>query len=302
MSIQLTMTRALMHLAPNVLLSQDLLRSSLHPARTDIPMPWWLQQRVTTERLEGYGCPVVRLRPAQPSNIHIVYLHGGAFVYPLTSMHWLIIAALINRTQATVTVPSYALAPESSFDHSIGAVDAVVEDMLADSADNRVILAGESSGGNLAIVEAMRSRDRGGPQPAGVVLFSPWVDVATAHPEIEQLKAHDPILAQPGAQAAGRWWAGERSITDPMISPVHGDLRGLPPITMLHGGFDILRPDAEKFADAACAAGNDFEYHFEPEAFHVYVAAVTTPEAQQGLDLVARRIVHAAQDSLPAAA
>lgn len=230
----------------------------------------------------GDGIPALRLRPTRPSNLHIIYLHGGAFVYPLLPMHWLIIAALMNRTQATVTVPSYALAPESTFDDSIGAIDAIVQAVLADSPDATVILAGDSSGGNLAIVQALRSRDRGGRQPAGLLLFSPWVDLATSNPEVEKLAATDPILAQAGAQAAGRWWAGERPLTDPMISPVHSDLSDLPPITVLQGGYDILQPDAQKFVAAARDAGNDIKYHMVPEGFHVYVAAVATPEAQGG--------------------
>lgn len=290
MSIQMETARALLHAVPSPFASEARLRLSLLLSRSDSPVPWWLRMRVTTERLEGYGCRVLRLRPARPSKLHIVFLHGGAFVYPLLSMHWLLIAALINRTGATVTVPSYALAPESTFDESIGAVDGVVRDVLANSAGDRVILVGDSSGGNLAIVQALRSRDRGGPQPAGLVLFSPWADLATSNPALEALKPKDPILAQPGAQAAGRWWAGERELTDPMISPVHADLSGLPPITVLQGGYDILQPDAERFAVAAREAGNDVVYHLEPKAFHVYAAAVTTPEAQHALDVAAQRI------------
>lgn len=301
MGIQLDTARALLHMAPSSFASEARLRQSLLAARSDAPMPWWLRLRVDTEHVDAYGCPVVRLRPARPSNVHIVFLHGGAFVYPLLPMHWLIIAALINRTQATVTVPSYGLAPESTFDRSIGAVDAVVQDVLTDSVDGQVILAGDSSGANLAIVQAMRSRDRGGPQPAGLVLFSPWVDLATANADLDELKAKDPVLAQPGAQAAGRWWAGERPLTDPMVSPIHGDLRGLPPITVLQGGYDILQPDAEKFVVAAREAGNDMAYHLVPEAFHVYVAAVTTPEAQAAFGLAAQRITHATRDTSMAA-
>lgn len=293
MSFQMDVTRALLHLMPKTFSSEQRLRRSLLPGRTDAPMPWWLRQRVTTERLEGHDCPVLRLRPARPSGIHIVYLHGGAFVYPLQPMHWWIIAALINRTGATVTVPSYALAPESTFDDSIGAIDAVVQATLADAAADTVILAGDSAGGNLAVVQAMRTRDRGGRQPSGLVLFSPWVDLATSHPAAAELEATDPILAVPGAQAAGRWWAGARPVTDPMISPVHGDLGDLPPMTVLQGGHDILQPDAEKFVTLARRTGNDITYQFAPAGFHVYVAAVTTPEAREGFDLVAQRLTTA---------
>lgn len=286
-------TRALLHLAPSPFTSEQRLRRTLHFRPADAPVPWWLRRQCTVERLDGYGCPVLRLRPAAASRIHIVYLHGGAFVYPLVAMHWWIIAALINRTGATVTVPSYALAPESTFDDSIGAVDAVVQASLADSGANMVILAGDSSGGNLSIVQALRCNDRSGPQPAGLALFAPWVDLATSNPASAKLESTDPLLAPPGAQAAGRWWAGARSVSDPMISPLHGDLHDLPPMTVLQGGRDILQPDVEKFVAKARRAGNDIDYRLVPKAFHVYVAAVSTPEAHQGFDLAARRITAA---------
>lgn len=146
MSIQMDTARSLLHLSPNVFASERRLRRTLRLPRPDAPVPWWLRRQCAVERLDGLGCPVLRLHPRRPSGTHIVYLHGGSFVFPLIVPHWWIIAALIERTGAVVTVPSYALAPESTFDDSIGALDATVQHTLADPAANKVIFAGDSAG------------------------------------------------------------------------------------------------------------------------------------------------------------
>lgn len=290
MSIRLNLIRRLLHLSPNVFASERRLRRTLRLPRLDAPVPWWLRRKCAVERLDGLGCPVLRLHPQRPSGTHIVYLHGGSFVFPLLAMHWWIIAALIDRTGAVVTVPSYALAPEATFDDAIGALDATVQQTLDDPAANKVVLAGDSAGGNLSIVQAMRCRNHPGPQPAGLVLFSPAVDLAVADPASAELERVDPILARPGVRATGRWWAGERSLADPMISPLHGDLHELPPMTVLQGGCDILQPDVEKFVTKARAAGNDIAHEAVPKGFHVYVAARHSPEARHAYQLAARRI------------
>lgn len=293
MSIRLNLTRRLLHLSPNVFASERRLRRTLWLPRRDAPVPWWLRRRCAVERLDGLGCPVLRLRPKRPSGVHIVYLHGGSFVFPVLAMHWWIIAALMDRTRAVVTVPSYALAPESTLDDSIGALDATVQQALADPDAHKVILAGDSAGGNLSIVQAMRCRNHPGAQPAALILFSPAVDLALDDPASAELERVDPILARPGVRATGRWWAGERSLADPMISPLHGDLHELPPMTVLQGGCDILQPDVEKFITKARAAGNDIAHEAVPNGFHVYVAARHSPEAQTSFDLAAQRIAAA---------
>lgn len=290
MSIRINLIRVLLHLSPNVFASERRLRRTLRLRRRDASVPWWLRRRCDVEQVDGLGCPVVRLRPERSSGIHVVYLHGGAFVYPVLVMHWWIIAALMERTGAVVTVPSYALAPEATFDDSIGALDATVQSVLADHDADSVVLAGDSAGANLSIVQAMRCRNHSGPQPSALILFSPAVDMALADPAAANLESVDPILARPGVRVTGRWWAGARSIADPMISPLHGDLRDLPPMTVFQGGCDILYPDVEKFVSKAREDGNDIAYELVPAGFHVYVAARRTPEARRAFDLAAQRI------------
>lgn len=134
---------------------------------------------------------------------------------PLTGPHWWIIAGLMSRTGARVTVPDYLLAAEHTFDESFPAVNAVVDHVLAGAGDHKVVLAGDSAGAGLALAQAIRCRDEATPAPSAVVLFSPWVDVTMSNPEARALEGRDVMLACDGLIAAGQWWAGDRSPLDP---------------------------------------------------------------------------------------
>ena len=94
----------------------------------------------------------------------------------------------------------------------------------------------------------MRLRDKGLPVPASLTVFSPWVDLTQ-----EQLYAPEcePVLQARWTSKAARLYAGQESLTNPLISPVFGDLSGLPPLLIQVGSQEILLNDAERLADAA---------------------------------------------------
>ena len=97
------------------------------------------------------------------------------------------------------------------------------------------VLAGDSAGGALVLSMARLLTDREA-RPAGVVALSPWLDAELRDPEVRDLEASDPMLAESGLRAAGRWWAGpRRSPEDPLVSPVELDLDGLPPVDLFIG-------------------------------------------------------------------
>jgi acetyl esterase/lipase len=242
---------------------------------------------VTTSTLNG--CTVYSVVPkaggTQPPDpdTHVIYLHGGAYAGPIGPLHWNIIAALVLGSGATVTVPIYELAPEHTFTEAYELLDAVIATITA----RRLFLAGDSAGGALALGEAMRLRDAGGrlagPPPAGVILFSPWVDATMTNPDIATIQPSDPLLGAVGLEIAGRWWAGDADPRTPLVSPLFGDLADLPPVWIFQGGRDILAPDARLLADGLAAAGTRVELHFVPRAFHVWVAITVIPEARAAL-------------------
>lgn len=231
------------------------------------------------------GCSVVRLTPTSAGDrtpSHVVYLYGGAYVSPMLATHWTIISTLIRRSGVTVTVPRYGLAPEHTVDDAYALLDAIYDDLVA-APDTRVFLAGDSSGGALALGQSIRLRDAGRPLPAGVILISPWLDATMSNPKVPALEPLDRMLGREGLVEAGRWWAGGHDPRSPLVSPIFGDLAELPPVHTYQGGWDLFAADAQDLTDKICATGGAADLHLYPDAFHVFVGAAWTPEARDAL-------------------
>ena len=255
-------------------------RACPEPAR----LPADLRRTHAAERTEVAGRPVLRLSPrAGADGTHLVYLHGGAFVNPLLPAHWWIVRELVQRTGTTVTVPLYRLAPEGDADEGYDFLAAAWADLTGRARAERIVVAGDSAGGNLAIGLAMALRDAGERVPDHVVGFSPALDLTATHPAVRELDPHDPMLSADEVVPLCQAWAGGRSLTDPLVSPLYGDAAGLPPVHLVQGGRDILAADALAFARELARAGNPGRLIYEPGAFHVYVGAWWTPEARRAI-------------------
>ncbi len=224
---------------------------------------------------------VYRVTPrTSGSRWHVVYLHGGSFVNELLGAHWDIITSLIRATGCSVTVPIYPLAPEHDHRATFELLDRVYADLIVQYEPARIVLAGDSAGGNLSLVHALRCRDRGQPLPAHLILLSPWVDLTMTNPEAAALEPRDPMLYVSHLIETGRWWAGTEDPRRPHLSPVYADLKSLPPVHIYQGTEDVLCPDARLLRDRITAAGGRVEYHETNGAFHVFMGGPIIPEAK----------------------
>lgn len=217
----------------------------------------------------------------------VLYFHGGSYSAPLSTYTWWMIERMARLSGARFLVPDYPLAPEHTAPDAWPLLDASYE--LA-ATSSRLVLAGDSAGGGLAFVQAMRARDMGQSPADAIVAFSPWVDVTVPQQESVLLQRWDPVSRIPGGRILGQLWAGTLGPTHPLVSPIYGDLENLPPATIIHGERDVLTPDVVKFADRYRAAGNSVELELQAGGFHVYPLAWWTPESRQALAHAARVI------------
>lgn len=282
MSHAMSMARALLsHQVGSSLFQNehDTLAATRGPRR-DASVPLSLRSMCRIVRTEVEGRPVLRLTPrVGESQIDVIYLHGGGYIFPLVPQHWWIIEGLIRMTGASVTVPLYGLAPEHTIDDAIPLLDTVYREVAARG--SRLILAGDSAGSALALAQAIRARDCGWRKAAAVLLLSPWVDATVSNPFAKMMEPLDPMLRCDGGAACGRWWAGRRDPRDPMVSPINDTMKGLPPLVIYMGRYDLLLPDAHLLAHKARVAGTQVHMVEAPEGFHLYMAAPGTSEAQQ---------------------
>jgi RND superfamily putative drug exporter len=289
-SVSLAATMALLRLLPTATGDAGSLRRKIAKGLRPAPVSRRLRRIADVEQEMVNGFPVIRLTPkAGASGAHLVYTHGGAYVFPLISAHWGIIANIIRRTGVSVTVPLYGLAPQHGVDEAYDLLDLVYDDAV-DRFGDRVFLAGDSAGGALAVGQAIRARDAGKTAAAALILFSPWFDIDLGNPGVDSLEGGDVMLGRAGLVEAGRLWAGDHDHHSPLISPVFADLAGLPPVHIYQGERDILAPDAELFAKRMTDAGGDAHLTLAEGAFHVFVGAPWTPEARSALDDVGRVI------------
>ncbi len=198
----------------------------------------------------------------------VLYLRGGSYLFGSLRTHGDLLARLALATGARVLGIEYRLAPEHPYPAALE--DAQTADRwLLDQgiAPDQIALAGESAGGNLAAVALIALRDAGAPLPACGVLISPWVDLAGTHPSRQ---ANDPYDYGPPKMllAQARDFAGGVAREDPRISPVHADLRGLPPLFVQVGDIELLADEARAFADRARAAGVDVTLDVLPDMPH----------------------------------
>ena len=118
-----------------------------------------------------------------------------------------------------------------------------------------------------------------------MILFSPWLDITMSNPDAVAIEHHDALLGIPALVQCGRWWAGGDDPRSPLLSPIFGDLSGLPPIDVYHGTADLLIADARKLNERVSAAGGTMYLLEYPGACHVFVSVL--PEARDAFDRVA---------------
>lgn len=254
--------------------------AATHAPRRDASVPLSLRSLCKVSRTHVNDRPVLRLTPrVGTTQVDVMYLHGGGYILPIGYAHWWIIEGLIRMTGASVTVPLYGLAPEHTVDDAIPMLDSVYQDVAARG--TRLILAGDSAGGALALAQAMRARNAGWRPASSVLLLSPWVDATVSNPYAKAMEVLDPMLRCDGSAACGRWWAGRRDPRDPMVSPINDSLRDLPPLAIYMGHYDLLMPDALLLTYKARLAGTAVHLVEAPDGFHLYMAAPGTSEAQQ---------------------
>lgn len=229
---------------------------------------------VSCRTVAGFPCYTVAPRPCRESGTVVIYLHGGSFFREISWWHWRFIRRLVAAGHR-VEVPIYPLAPRYTYRDAHPYLVEVYRGVLADFDPARVVVAGDSAGGTLALTLAQSLAGAGLPAPARLILLSPCLDMRLSNPEIDRIESADPWLARPGLLEAGRVWAGGDDLGLPELSPLNGPLDGLPPTDVFMGTHDILHPDARLFAERA---GSPVRFTEVAGAFHVY-PLVPVPEA-----------------------
>ncbi len=242
------------------------------------------------------GLPVEWVTPrklTQPDTAPIcLYLHGGAFVMGGLNSHRDLAAQLAQRAQIRLLMVDYRLAPEHPFPAALDDALAVYRALLAQGIPaQRLLLGGDSAGGNLALGTAQAIQAQGLPLPTALLLFSPWLDLTGHSPSRLANAASDVMLSQQVLDEAAALYAPGMALDDARLSPLFGPLAGLPPCLLVASRAEILIEDARRLQQQMLAAGGQvelLEWGHTPHAFPVMARYL--PEGRAALDQAARFI------------
>lgn len=256
----------------------------------DALMPDSFNSRFTVENWTAAGHDCVTLHPKSGKGAtHILYFHGGGFVLPMFGVHWPLVAEMVERTGASVTVPLYPVAPESSKQVQDEVADAAYSKLLEQWEAPNIILSGDSAGGHMALALAFRAIRNGGAKPGKLVLFAPWLDVTMADEAMREVEPHDVMLKVDALRELGAIWAGDEDPAGASCSPLYAsdaELSKLPPTRIYVGRHDLFVIDSRTFTTKLSAAGGDVQLYEYAGAPHVFMAILPTRESKDCLKLV----------------
>lgn len=288
-----------------VIRHRHLLRGELRKPRFDATtsIPAFRAQCERSAARLSRMAPGVRVEPATlggrpaewlvpdgaPSDRAILYAHGGGYVAGSCADHRGFVSMFAARLGVRCVTYDYRLAPEHPFpaavDDSVRVYRALLDDLGL--RPERVVVAGESAGGGLALSLLLALKERGVAQPAAAIAISPWTDLTCTS---ESYRTRNARSAAP----LDSWlvfrahYAGATPLDHPLVSPLHGDLAGLPPLLVNAGTDDELFDDGRALVERAAACGVDATFCAGEGMIHCYpMLAPMFREAREAMDEIA---------------
>ena len=196
------------------------------------------------------GVSILEVAPPEADDdARILFFHGGVFALGSARASAPLAALLGRHARATVVSVDFRLAPEQPYpaapDDALAAYRGLLDSGVAPAG---IALFGESAGGALALGTLVAARDAGLPQPAAAVLYSPWVDLTMSGGSMQSKARLDLALARDGLQLRVGDYAGAADPASGAMSPLFADLRGIAPLLIQVGSYEVLLDDATRLA------------------------------------------------------
>lgn len=210
----------------------------------------------------------------------VLYLHGGGYVMGGLDTHRNMAARVALASSARALLIDYRLAPEHPFPAALEDTLAAYRYLLHQGLDPRgMAIVGDFSGGGLALAASIALKDHKAPLPGCLVAISPWTDLAFSGRTMLTNSARDALLSLPLLAYFAQNYMHGALPTNPLISPLYGNLKGLPPLLLHAGSNEVLRDDATRLSERALKAGVDVSvevYEDMPHAFQLFEALPET--------------------------
>ena len=198
----------------------------------------------------------------------VLYIHGGASVNNFAPPHWSAMAEWAETTGCGMVIPNYPLLFRYTVKDAFPLMMQLYRQLQERFPAKRIVIMGDSAGGgfSLALAQEILKTDSLD-LPGRLILISPWVDVTGGD---DALQEYDTFLSNEVLRHVGADWAGELNPRDPIVSPLYGDMQGLPPVDLFTGTWEVFYTDIVKTYDKMKAAGIDVSLHVKEKMGHVY--------------------------------
>ena len=219
----------------------------------------------------------------RPNHKLILYLHGGAFIYPPVFFHWRFLHDLALRTHYDALLPVYPKSPEYDCEYSVKTLLEYYKSISESRQYDEIHLVGDSAGACLCLVVAQEAHKNGWQKPKTTILLSPCVDLShTKEKEMLALQDKDNMLQYDRIVILNAIWQGNLPVKHPWVSPVFGDFSGVDNLNVYYGSNEILQPDDLFLKETYEKAGKTGHFNEYEGMFHTF-AMFPVPEGFKAL-------------------
>lgn len=247
---------------------------------------------VKPQIIEGISAEWLIPEGSNPEKL-ILYVHGGGYVAGSCNDHRGFVSKFAQNTGIVNLTYEYRLAPEHPFPAAIDDSILIYRWILSSGfKPENILIAGESAGGGLCLALLLALKEQQLPMPVAAVAISPWTDLSCSGDSYRTKNKWSLAPMNSWTVFSAHYRAGQPA-EDPLISPLFGDLKGLPPIFVNSGTDDELFDDGEKFYQKALAAGVDATFRAGVGQVHCYpLLAPMFPEATEAMNEIVAFIRH----------
>ncbi|MBQ7629715.1 MAG: alpha/beta hydrolase [Selenomonadaceae bacterium] len=254
-----------------------------HPfSKFDTPDGW------TYEKFEVDGAKYELLEnPNAATNRVVMQLHGGGYVLPLDNGYRnLGMVQGVLADAAKIYLVDYRTAPENLYPAALEDTVKVYEKILSDGVDpQKIIVTGDSAGGNLALQLSLYLKQNKLPQPKCLILISPSATMTNDFPS-RKYNAYKDLILGKGTPLYSRldksYYANGLKLNDPRLSPIYADLKNLPPMLIQVGSYELFLDECIELAKKAAADDVKVTLTIYPEMPHDF--ALLLPQLHESVN------------------